>query len=197
MTIPHIKKLSLLALLTTTAMLTACTTATPYQAAQNGSDLHGYSDTLVEQDRVRISFKGNSQTKRDTVEIYLLYRAAELAQEKGYDYFTLINRFTEETSRPAILNGSGHNGGSYKRIYSPQLDVRNYSYNPSDYVITYADHNDKFSSNKIFTRYQSYAEVKFGRGQKPTDIHHILNTFDAQQVLDHLTQKILHPGTKA
>ncbi|WP_204306898.1 CC0125/CC1285 family lipoprotein, partial [Klebsiella aerogenes] len=69
--------------------LSACMTATPYQPATgNGTATrNGYSDTQIESNRFRISFSGNSLTARETVERYLLYRAAELTLQQGFDHF--------------------------------------------------------------------------------------------------------------
>ena len=77
--------------------LAGCETATPYQplnpsAAQAG----GYSETKIEQDRWRVTFRGNSMTSRETVETYLLYRAAELTIGQGYDWFETVQRQTDK-----------------------------------------------------------------------------------------------------
>src|ERR1700679_1252731 len=79
--------------------LAACETATPYQplnpaAASSG----GYSDTKLEQDRWRVTFAGNSMTSRETVETYLLYRAAELTVAQGYDWFETVQLQTDKHS---------------------------------------------------------------------------------------------------
>ena len=92
----NLKKLILLA---GAVVLTACATATPYQAATNADTRNGFSELKIENDRARISFDGNSLTKRDTVETYLLYRAAELTKQSGYDYFTLTDRATDKKTR--------------------------------------------------------------------------------------------------
>ncbi len=76
--------------------LGSCMTATPYQpAVGTGSYRTGYSDEAIESDRFRVSFAGNSLTSRETVERYLLYRAAELTLQKGFDHFVLVSRDTE------------------------------------------------------------------------------------------------------
>ena len=74
--------------------LAACATPTPYQAAEDGRQ--GYAQTQIETNRFRVSFRGNSLTDRETTENYLLYRAAELTLESGYDYFTVVTRATDE-----------------------------------------------------------------------------------------------------
>ena len=79
--------------------LVACATATPYQAASEPGGFDGFSQQLIENDRARISFGGNSLTNRETVENYLLYRAAEVAVERGYETFTLQERDLERSSQ--------------------------------------------------------------------------------------------------
>ncbi len=78
-------------------LLTACATATPYQPAV--SDRYGFEEQRIENNRVRITFRGNTLTDRETVETYLLYRAAEVTIQSGHDYFIVADRGTEEHSR--------------------------------------------------------------------------------------------------
>ncbi len=73
------------------AALAACAKPTPYQPAP-APGLDGYAETALGADQYRISFTGNGITTRKTVDLYLLYRAAELTQEKGFDYFIVGNR---------------------------------------------------------------------------------------------------------
>ena len=93
------------------ALLGACATATPYQAASSGEK--GYANQQIESDRWHISFAGNSLTDRKTVETYLLYRAAELTDMEGYDYFRVVQRETDEDRR---LVSTGF--GAYDPFYS-------------------------------------------------------------------------------
>ena len=75
-------------------LLAACASGpTPYQAAQGG---FGYSEQQIEDNRYRVSFAGNSATSRQTVEDYLLYRAAELTVQTGHDWFTVVDRHTAQ-----------------------------------------------------------------------------------------------------
>jgi len=79
------------------ALLGACMTATPYQplGAPNTRASGGFSDVQLAADRYRVTFAGNSLTSRERVETYLLYRAAELTAERGYDGFTIVDRATD------------------------------------------------------------------------------------------------------
>ena len=86
--------------------LAACETATPYQPASEPGGFDGFSQQLIENDRARISFGGNSLTNRETVENYLLYRAAEVAVERGYETFTLQERDVERKSTRRVSPGA-------------------------------------------------------------------------------------------
>ncbi len=74
-------------------VLAACTKPTPY--APSGASQFGYSDTKIDDDTVLIEVAGNSKTPRVLVENQLLYRAAQLAQERGDAIFVLLTRDTE------------------------------------------------------------------------------------------------------
>ncbi len=79
------------------ALLGACVTATPYQplGARGTGASGGFSDVRLAADRYRVTFAGNSMTTRERVETYLLYRAAELTADRGYDGFTIVDRATD------------------------------------------------------------------------------------------------------
>src|SRR5678815_4545876 len=80
--------------------LSACATATPYQPNVPGAAVSGgYSDYRLDMNRFRVTFAGNTLTSRETVERYLLYRAAELTLAQGYDWFALADRHTDRESR--------------------------------------------------------------------------------------------------
>ena len=86
-----------LAAIATLGGLAACQTATPYQPLRAGdASAGGYSEVRLEQDRWRITFQGNSLTSRETVESYLLYRAAELTSAQGFDWFETVERRTDK-----------------------------------------------------------------------------------------------------
>jgi hypothetical protein len=83
-----------LALVSTFLALSACIAPTPYRAADPDHPL-GYSDQRLADNRVRVSFRGNSATLREQVENYLLLRAAEVTREAGYSWFEFDTRDTE------------------------------------------------------------------------------------------------------
>jgi len=87
--------------------LMACATATPYQPASEPGGYDGFSQQMIENNRARITFGGNSLTKRETVENYLLYRSAEMAVERGFETFTLQERDLEKDQKVVVTPGSG------------------------------------------------------------------------------------------
>ena len=91
-------------------LASACVTTTPYQPLEGGE---GYSEQRIESNRYTVRFFGNAQTPRQTVENYLLYRAAELTLANGYDYFVVADQSTEaQTSYYQSFSG-GFGFGRY------------------------------------------------------------------------------------
>ena len=138
-------KLRHLLLAASAAMLAACTTSTPYQPASKPGGFDGFSQTLIENDRARVTFGGNSLTERETVENYLLYRAAEIAVERGFDHFTLAERDTEQKTR---LSSTGSRFGS--GIYDPYFG--------------YSFYRPRFgwSNRYAFSRFGGFSGSRFG-----------------------------------
>jgi hypothetical protein len=75
---------------------------TPYQPSAFSRAHYGYAQTETDANRVRVSFSGNAETSRETVETYLLFRAAELTLERGYDYFVVADHDVEANTQYAV-----------------------------------------------------------------------------------------------
>jgi hypothetical protein len=71
---------------------------TRYQPSFASETRAGYSETQIDTNRLRVSFTGEAGTDRESVETNLLYRAAELTMQRGYDWFTVINHSVEENT---------------------------------------------------------------------------------------------------
>lgn len=89
---PAARQLRLLAACLVLLLGAACTKPTPYQPATDG---YGFADRQLEDNRYLVTFDGNSATSKEDVELYLLYRAAQLTLDRGHDYFVLVQRDTE------------------------------------------------------------------------------------------------------
>jgi hypothetical protein len=89
-----------LALLAAAGLLfaTSASALTPYQPANPSRSPYGYAETQIEYNRVRVTFAGDSSTNRETVETYLLFRAAETTLARGYDHFVVLDHNVEESS---------------------------------------------------------------------------------------------------
>jgi hypothetical protein len=142
---------------------------TPYQPG--GGSERGYSETKIEGDRYRISFKGNSMTGKETVENYMLYRAAELTLQNGYDNFNIVNRDTDK-DRDIRSYGGGYMGTRLSYMYFVPRYGWVGAWEPYWTPETYRE----------VTRYEAYAEIKMTRGAKGDDP----NAFDARQVSQNL-----------
>lgn len=194
------KLLKLLAVTGATAILTACATITPYQPASEPGAFDGYSQTMLENDRARVTFGGNSLTDRETVENYLLFRSAELAKERGFDYFTLSERETEAKKRLSASPSFGlYDPYFHYSFYRPRVGWSRY-HPYSHFHDPFFRHHyrrgfgyyDPFFDNynvREITKYRASAEVRFGKGAKPDQD----NAFSAQEVLENLSSLIVYP----
>jgi len=160
--------------------LTACTTPTPYQPVAAGASqsmARGYSDQRIEANRYRLKFTGNSATSRETVEDYMLYRAAELALENGYDWFSLVGRNTKEDRTTTTTYRDPfprYYGGFYYRYYRGGWGAW----------------GGWEEDETTFYRYEASAEVLLGKGEKPAGDP---NAYDAREVKGNLDGRIVRP----
>lgn len=180
------------------AVLGACATATPYQAAMDSN--RGYSEQQIENNRFQVQFAGNSLTDRKTVETYLLYRAAELTRQNGFDHFRVVQRDTDANTR-LVSTDMGYSP-FYNHFY---CDYRYFGPRAAYYRDPFVRHRRSrfYASNygyydpywggpqeyREVTRYVASAEVIMGRGEKPADPAY----FSADQVLFNLAGQITRP----
>jgi len=150
--------------------LGACAVPTLYQPAAGG---YGYAQQQIESNRFRVSFAGNSLTARETVENYLLYRAAEIALAQGGDYFVVVGRDTE--ARASYDSGFGGHGG-YGYDWG-------YRYPRSAYV--------GLGGGRPITEYRAYADIVVYRGRKPATEP---NAYDARDVMARLAPTVVRPA---
>lgn len=213
-------KLRHLILSASAAILAACSTTTPYQEASKPGGFDGFSQTLIENDRARVTFGGNSVTERETVENYLLYRAAELTVERGYEYFTLTERDIEADTRLQSTGSSFNDPYFGYSFYNPRFGwSRNFAFSSfggfagsRGFGTSGFNSFDRFgrsgfnsfggssfgfggpSSVREITKYKASAEVKFGRGTKPIGAD---NSFNAKEVIQNIGPSIIYPEEKS
>lgn len=134
--------------LTVLLILGGCATPAPYAPRTHGTST-GYTDRQLSQNRFRVTFTGNTVTSRETVENYLLLRAAEVTLAAGYDRFVFDTRNTRaQTTYTAIPEGPvgpyhyyGFGRGYWRGFWGP-----GFGFEPDVDIITR-------------TRYEAYAEI--------------------------------------
>jgi hypothetical protein len=175
--------------------LAACATPTPYQPNIRGQATSGgYSEVQIEPDRFRVTFSGNSLTSRETVEGYLLFRAAELTLQKGYDWFTIVDRETDKTTRTYVEPDP-----FYRPWYGPSFGYwrPSWRYFGQGYGWRTWDPfwGDPFWGDRIdvrtVDRYEASAEIVMHKGAKPPGDP---RAFDARAVIDSLRPRIQYPA---
>lgn len=174
------------------AMLGACATSTPY-APVGEADSGGYAEQRIETDRFVVSFNGNSLTERKTVETYLLFRAAELTTQEGFDWFEVVRRQTDEDSSliPTSMGSPYYSGFLCDyRFFGPRGRGFRRGYRGAFYDPFY----DGFGAPgyREVTRYEASAEIILGRGSKPSGSQY----FDANDVLINLAGTIARPQAR-
>ncbi|WP_419808037.1 CC0125/CC1285 family lipoprotein [Sphingomonas sp.] len=192
------RKLMLATAASATLLLGACMSETTYHPSTGrGFNATGFSERQVEQNRFLVTFAGNSSTPRDTVERYLLFRAAEITLQSGGDYFVMANRDTDLQSRtyttPGIGGGWGYGGfgggywGPSWRYYGRGFG-RGFGWSP-----WYGGGFGAFNDFDIQTvqRYEATAEIVIGRGPIPRDN---IRAFDAHQVTQRIGPTVVLPG---
>lgn len=168
------------------ALLVGCATPTTYHPASLTDSAHadGYHELQVERERWRIVFAGNGLTSRETVETYLLYRAAELTLQNGYDWFQAVERDTEEHVTLVVREPIGAWGPGWEPHWR-------YDYGTPAGWRTWDRHgrDPAFDVSRV-TTYEAVAEVVMRRGTKPADE---ARAFDARAVKASLEDRIVRP----
>ncbi|MEI9996195.1 MAG: hypothetical protein WDM91_16485 [Rhizomicrobium sp.] len=169
-----------LALSAAIVVLAGCVSPSTYHPAQSDRGT-GYSDQRLAENRYRVTFTGNSQTRRDVVENYLLLRAAEVTRDAGYGWFAFDNRDTEAKTTyhtdfagyPGWGPGWGPGFGWYRHSWR---------YDPWD----------PFWQNTTFptTRYEAYAEIVL---LTPEQAHQDPHALQASDVIARLGPAAVPP----
>lgn len=188
------RRLAVAAMLAAATALSACATATPYQPNVPGAAVSGgYSDYQLDANKFRVTFSGNTLTSRDTVERYLLYRAAELTLAQGYDYFIIQARDTDKTTRTYIdppMYGPSWRYGYWRPYWS--------YWGPSWGWRTWDPYwGDPFWADRVDVRtvekYQAMADIVMGKGAPPANEP---AAFNAREVVANLGPSIQRPQVR-
>jgi hypothetical protein len=146
------------------SLIVGCTTKPKQPLYQPLNDGIGYSEVQLDRNTLRVTFKGNSNTSRETVETYLLYRCAEKTLEHKYYWFVITDSNTD------IKQG----------IKDVPTTIPMFFWNEGKckYVRTY--------KSKSYQEYVAMAVIKMFNGEKPKSP----NTYDASEVRKYLSPHV-------
>jgi hypothetical protein len=151
--------------------LAACTAPAAYAPRRPGMST-GYTDRELAPGRFRVTFTGNSVTSRDTVENYLLLRAAEVTLAAGGTHFIFDDRDTRARTTvhaDPMFYGPGYWGGGFGYWgFRPHWG--------------YSPFGPPLMINQT-TRYEAYAEIVV---LKPGQEQNENRAVDAREIIRHL-----------
>ena len=172
-------------------LVSGCATETTYRPATGkGFYRTGYSERQVEANRWLVTFAGNTVTDRDTVERYLLFRAAQLTLQNGYDYFVMVDRSTDRQAQTYSTPGPGW-GGGWGGGWGPSWRYygRGFGWRAWD-----PWWGDPFWGNNIdvrtVDRYEASAEIVVRKGTPAKDE---VRAFNARDVSDRIGPTVVMP----
>ncbi len=172
--------------------LASCETATPYQPLRPGSAASGgFTNQRLDANHFRVTFKGNALTSRETVETYLLYRAAELTVDNGFDWFETVDKHTQRDKRtyvdPDPFYGPGYAWGYWR----PSWRYYGGGYGWRDWGPFWGDPfwGDSATFQTV-QKFEASAQIVMHHGAKPADDPRAL---EARAVIANLGPKIERP----
>lgn len=174
--------------------LVGCAHPTPYRPQSAAAGHHnGYAEEQLASDRYRVTFRGNRLTSRETVEAYLLYRAAELTVAHGDDWFAVIDHeMDHRTTReirvdPYYRPWFGPTFGTWQPYWRYYLRDRGwYDWDPYHADPFWADRYDE----RQIEEFEATAEIRTGRGPTPANDGRV---YDARHLMDELRPRIVTP----
>lgn len=174
-----------LAVLCSAVLLTACATSGLYQAREGQS---GYAETRLAQSEWRVEFVGDDFTSRETVETYLLYRAAELTADSGYEWFAMPARATSEEVEVIV---EADRPQAYRaRYWQPRWRRRDrFFWSDADPVGPMPHERDRAEAPSVrqSVHYSASADIVMGNGPPP------VGAFLARETIVRLEPSIVRP----
>jgi hypothetical protein len=176
---------SFIASLALAAALASCATPGLYQPADNREGGAGYTEARLSDAAWRVEFIGDDFTSRETVETYLLYRAAELTAENGFDWFVSSTPAVSEETE--IIVEAVRAEDYQARYWNPRWRRRSrFFWSDLDPVGPIPrEPREPHVWNSV--HYSASAEIRLGRGAIPE------GAFDARQTLAQFESSIVRP----
>ncbi len=134
---------------------------------------YGYDTIQVSEQTYQVTFAGNRATPQETVEAGMMVRAAEIARQRGYERFALMERTLQERQRtqPRYFGPYPYTPRYYHRVPI-------YHYRPA-----YYDRE---------TTYRAVATLHLFRGEPPAKAAGI---YDVDEVLGEYADDVRRPGS--
>lgn len=82
----------------------------------------GYTDTMLQADVFKVSFRGNGFTDAERVSDFALLRAAELTINHGFNYFIIVDNKEATSTAYAAMPSQSYTTGNYN-AYSGQYSA--------------------------------------------------------------------------
>jgi hypothetical protein len=166
-------------------MLASCVTTGLYQAREGES---GYAETRLSQSERRVEFVGDDFTERDTIETYLLYRAAELTAANGHDWFAMDAPAVSEEVE--IIVDAQRPQAYRARYWQPRWRHRkHFFWSDLDPVGPMPHERERAEETRVWrsVHYSALADIVMGDGQPPT------GAFVARDTITRLEPSIVRP----
>lgn len=148
--------------------ISACETVPQPFGPASGPQAQGFSEARVEQDRYRVTYRSPAKVERARVEDMALLRSADLTLGAGYDWFRVIDRFSDARPGAGPMLSLGTGSTSYGRSSAVGLGL-----------------GTSFQLGGSGTRSVTL-EVQFGRGPRPNTP----DTYDARDVAETLRRHL-------
>lgn len=162
-------------------LLAGCETGPVYKPRAPGERV-GYTDLQLTPTRYRVTFSGNSSTRREDVENYLLRRAAEVTLANGYTHFAFDSR---DTTARTYYRESFSDPWFADPFYGPRAwywsswPYYGYPYGPYGFGRPYGWYGDL----RPITSFSAYAEIVTLNAQQAASNPRAI---DAQSLLQRL-----------
>jgi len=157
------------------AGLAACAVQPPPYGPKTEGSSYGYTDEQLGANRYRVTYTGTSATPRETVEDYLLFRAAQVTLDAGFVAFEFDTRDTK----------------AHTTYYSSFNDWPDWGWHRPFGWYWHSWPYDMDAETRPVTRYEAYAEIVMLTAEQAKAEPRSL---DAHDVIARLGPRVLPPG---
>lgn len=174
------------ALVAIALVLSGCASVGTYQP-QSADRPDGYADRRLDDTHWRVEFVGDASTSQERVESYLLYRAAEITIDNGFDWFLPAEHALEEETEVIV---EARAAPALSPVWRPMWRHRKRFF-WSDWMPAGARREPESelpqSTAQTITRYAAREDITMGTGAPPQ------GAFNAREVVALLQPSIVRP----